>query len=345
MADEVTESIGFERDLREWNIPEEIMSILLKDRTTGKNIIWATEDYSSRGEGFGFHDQILLKQINNPNDPVIRPRVDKSKEERRNRIVKKAEVFTPAWICNKQNNLVDAAWFNLKNSPFNKECGTSWNTNTKKINFPKGHSWQEYVKAPRLEVSCGEAPYLVSRYDADLGLMIPVNERIGFLDRKLRIVTENTGTTDMQDWLYFTKRAVQSVYGFDWQGDNVVLARENILCTVIETYNLAFLNIGSSAIHIPIEYLKELAIIISWNIWQMDGVKGVVPMSCERNQAKKRTRQTMFDGTSEIITTQCPGCKRNDIYKHSGDYCMVMDWLSSPNPVPMRFVDLMGGNR
>lgn len=77
----------------------------------------------------------------------------------------------------------------------------------------------------------------------------------------------------------------------------------------------------------------------------MDGVKGVVPMSCERNQAKKRTRQTMFDGTSEIITTQCPGCKRNDIYKHSGDYCMVMDWLSSPNPVPMRFVDLMGGNR
>ena len=111
-------------DILEWDIPEEVLAVLLKDRTTGQNLIWATDDYAGRGKGFVARDEIQIEQIIDKNNPVIRPRVDKAAEEQRKRVEKRAEVFTPSWICNRQNNLVDAAWFNWNkqdSSPFNME--------------------------------------------------------------------------------------------------------------------------------------------------------------------------------------------------------------------------------
>jgi len=357
MNDKSTDSSQIERDILEWNMPSEVLSVLLMDRTTGRNLIWATDDYCERGSGFAAGEEIKLEQIVDRKHPVIRPRVDKGVKEQRKRVEDHAEVFTPSWICNKQNNLVDAAWFEWKlpnSSPFNNEAdgsdsenGFGWKSTSGKriVKFPAGKTWRDYVKAPRLEIACGEAPYLASRYDTVSGRVIPVGDRIGLLDRKLRVITENIGTSDTQEWLFYAKRAVQSVYGFDWQGDNVILARENVLATVVETFNADFLGEKCSYAKWSVKTLLEFAEIISWNIWQMDGVKYVVPMSCERNQAKKQqAHQPMFDGTSEPIIVQCPGCKRNDKYKHSGDYCMVMDWQASPEPKPIRFIDLMGGS-
>ena len=183
---------ALKRDILEWNVPEEVLAVLLKDRSTGRNLIWATDDYAARGKGFGANDEMQVAQIVDKDHPVIRPRVDKNAEEQRQRSVKRAEVFTPSWICNKQNNLVDAAWFGWKkrdSSPFNTELPMGgppssatadatdmflpWKTSLQRVKFPKGKTWQEYVKAPRLEVSCGEAPYLVSRYDTVSGRIIP----------------------------------------------------------------------------------------------------------------------------------------------------------------------------
>ena len=70
-------------DILEWSLPEEVLSVLLKDRTTGENLIWATEDYAQRGAGFGVDDQITVAQITSKNDPVIRPRVNKNADEQR----------------------------------------------------------------------------------------------------------------------------------------------------------------------------------------------------------------------------------------------------------------------
>ena len=272
-----------ERDILEWDIPEEVLAVLLKDRTTGRNLIWATDDYAERGKGFAASDEIQIEQIIDKNNPVIRPRVDKAAGEQRKRVEKRAEVFTPSWICNKQNNIVDAAWFGWKkpnSSPFNNEINKfdqdkefGWKSTCGKcIKFPKGKTWQDYVKAPRLEVSCGEAPYLTSRYDTVTGRVIPVGDRIGLLDRKLRVITENIEMGDVQDWLYYAKRAVQSIYGFDWQGDNVLLARENVLYTVVESFNADFLGESCSRAKWTTKTLLEFAEIISWNIWQMDGI-------------------------------------------------------------------------
>ena len=59
--------------------------------------------------------------------------------------------------------------------------------------------WQKYVDARVLEITCGEAPFLVSRYDVETGEVIPVPDRIGLLDRKLRTVNENAQTEE--NWL------------------------------------------------------------------------------------------------------------------------------------------------
>lgn len=277
-----------------------ILKTLLQDRITHKNIIWATNDYSSLGEQYAADQQIVMSCITGLFGNTIRPRSDKSKAEQTARIRDKAEVFTPSWVCNCQNNLVDHAWFG-RSDVFNTEIEKGWITNYEKVVFPdkKGKSWQDYVKENRLEITCGEAPYLASRYDTVTGEPIPIKDRIGLLDRKLRIVSENVG--EESEWLAWAKRAVQSVYGFDWQGDNVLLARENLLFTVMDFYEEKFHN----SLAKNIKYLNEIARVLSWNIWQMDGLKFVVPNSC---------------------SPECIGCKKRDISKHDGIYCKIYDW-------------------
>ncbi len=322
-------------DIHEWKFPKSVLDVLLKDRSTGRNLIWGTDDYADRGEGFGERDEIRLEQIADRDDPVIRPRVYKAAAEQRRRSVNRAEVFTPSWICNLQNNLVDASWFDWEkpgSSPFNTELKNfdpqtelGWRSTCgrKRIAFPRGKTWEDYVRAPRMEITCGEAPYLASRYDAVTGRMIPVDDRIGLLDRKLRVVTERVGLGDVQDWLYHAKRAVQSIYGFDWQGDNVLLARENILATVIESYNADFFGEEKSyADGWSERTLLEFAEIVSWNIWQMDGLKLVVPMSCSPVQKTER----FLDGTEKTTDVECPGCRKKSYDNHTGIYCRIRNW-------------------
>ena len=208
-----------------YSIPLPILKILLKDRTTKRNIIWATNEYSSLGSGYNADEEIFHTDIEGMAS-IIKPRVVKTKAEQSTRIRGKAEVFTPSWVCNKQNNLIDNAWFGRENI-FNIETADGWQTLTDKIVFAEteGRRWQDYVKANRLEISCGEAPYLASRYDAVTGELIPIKDRIGLLDRKLRVVSENVDSEP--EWYAWAKRAMQSIYGYEWQGDNVLLARSS----------------------------------------------------------------------------------------------------------------------
>ena len=184
-------------DIREDDLLElsaEVLDTLLRDHTTGKNIFWATHDYEALGSDYDYHSQILPTLITGKHGMVIRPRVLKSKENQTDRAKDMAEVFTPSWVCNAQNNLVDEAWFGHKDV-FNTEdtANHTWKANPDKISFPENKTWKDYVRATRLEMACGEAPYLVSRYDATTGEPIPLQERLGLLDRKLRVVSENTG--------------------------------------------------------------------------------------------------------------------------------------------------------
>lgn len=236
---------------------------LLFDHTTRKNIFWATDSYADRGEGYQPHDEITIEKVTGENGLIVRPRAVKSREEQTKRSRDKAEVFTPPWVCNSQNNLVDNAWFGREdvfNHEVNEGDNHTWIPTEGKIFFPEGDkekTWRKYVGGNVMEVSCGEGPYLVSRYDTVTGLPIPIHYRIGLLDRKLRIVSENTDNTS--DWLKMAQKAFMSTYGFEWQGDNLLLAREALFFTFIDYYKDKFGKLPQEA------SMDYIAYIISWN--------------------------------------------------------------------------------
>lgn len=236
-----------------------------KDRVT-----FATDTYFSE-YGIRAEDEITPEQLE-----IIVSRAKKSKEIQKKRTKEKAEVFTPSWVCALQNNLIDEASDYIKTS-FNVQEGKSWTPTDTPIVFSKKNDWKRYIIENRLEITCGEAPYLFSRYDTVTGESIPVRDsegrflRIGILDRKLRVVTENASN---ENWVLVAMAACATTFGYEYQGDNLVLARKNMIETFVDYYEDKF---GEK----PDEKLiEEVAEIASWNIWQMDGLKQVIPNSC-----------------------------------------------------------------
>lgn len=286
---------------------KQVLNILLKDRTTGNNIIWATNDYVELGETYTAKNEISFNAIKSKNEKFIKPRRTKSYEKKNNRTKEKAEVFTPSWICNEQNNLVDEQWFGRKNV-FNKSKGKKWVTSDAKIEFldSENKNWKTYVDARRMEITCGEAPYIISRYDTVTGEKIPLKSRIGLLDRKMRIVNENT--INEKEWFTWTERAFQSIYGFEFQGDSLILARENLLFTFID-------NVQYKLERQPtLNELKKISTIISWNIWQMDGLTFTIPFSEERENYEQLS---FFDSIS------------NSNNRLELKYCKIKNWRSN----------------
>lgn len=135
----------------------ELLSALLKDHTTQGNIFWATDDYTDRGDGYQFADPITVEAITGENSNVIVPRSLKSRQQQQQRSREMAEVFTPSWICNHQNNSIDTVWFGHENV-FNTEiinpdgCHT-WQPTEGKIEFTDGKTWLDYVTENRLEIT------------------------------------------------------------------------------------------------------------------------------------------------------------------------------------------------
>ena len=275
------------------------------DRTTKKNICWATEYYIAYGNGYSPKDQITKDLITGLNTNIIKPRVSRSNDERSQRTKDNAEVFTPSWVCNEQNNLVDEGWFG-KRDVFNIVEGRTWKAVETPIEFPKNKTWKQYVDAKRLEITCGEAPYLVSRYDTVMGKDIPIKERIGLLDRKLRVVNENVDNE--KEWFNWVRRAYEATYGFEYQGDNLLIARENLLYTFIENMQYKFSKKPGEL------QLNEIAKIISWNIWQMDGITMTVPYS-ERLHISDQL--SFFDNFENLKTDE-----------NEAIPCRIYDWTA-----------------
>jgi hypothetical protein len=270
-----------------------LLDILLKDKSTKKNIIWATDTYEEYGDGFTDKEQIdrdLLLQ----HADIIKPRIQKSQEAQAARTRKKAEVFTPAWLCNLMNNYCDKEWFGRKDV-FNIENEDhTWTVIEEPVEFAKGKTWKQYVDSRRLEITCGEAPYLVSRYDVSTGeLIVPPKRRIGQLDRKLRIVNENTDTYD--EWLKWAVRAFEASYGYEYQGDNLLIARVNLLLTFVDYYTERWEKEPDEKL------LRQIANRIAWNIWQMDGLKDTVPLG---KPYEEYHQMSLFDMIPELSDTQ-----------------------------------------
>lgn len=231
----------------------DLLKILLKDRTTKKNIVWATHSYNLLGKGFSPSDSISPSKVTGNYANLIQPRSEKSKYEQKDRTKIRAEVFTPTWLVAKQNGYVES------------ELGSL--------------SLEEYVDLRWLEITCGEAPYMVTRYDNVTGEEIPLSERVGFVDRKLQRISREV--SDEVTFYEFVKKAYRASYGYEYQGDSLLLARENLLAT-FEDYYLA--KTGNQP---TLEQKKEIATIISYNVFQMDGLKKSSPYSAKQRQSQQ----------------------------------------------------------
>ena len=255
-----------------------VLPRLLEDKSTGRNIIWATEPPEVLQPDISDKSEMTVAQLRQMGFDLLLPRTRKQSAAQQARTRKRGEVNTPAWLCCKMNNFLDADWFGLESAqagPFTVELPQGWQTVPEPVPFAPGRrknstpGWKKYVDSRRLEITCGEAPFLASRYDAATGEPIAVRERIGILDRKLRIVGENTATE--ADWLKWAFRALQSVYGYEYQGDSLLLARVNLLLTFAEHLEARWQRQPT-----PKE-METVAEILAWNVFQMDGLNLTVP--------------------------------------------------------------------
>lgn len=283
------------------NVIKPVLPLLLKDKTTGKNILWATNSYAEYGLGYGETDQIDKTQISGFYGKELVPRAAKALEAQASRTKAKAEVFTPSWICNQMNNLCDNEWFGYEGM-FNTELEHDWAPNPKAITFTADKTWQDYVMSRRLEVTCGEAPFIVSRYDAATGELMPIQKRIGLLDRKLRVVNENAETEEL--WVEWATKAYQSVYGYEFQGDNLLIARINLVNTFCDYYIDRFGKDPDSRL------IHTIANIVVWNIWQMDGLTNTIPFAAPVGEDEPE-QFTLF-GPAEDELESAPVCRIYD---------------------------------
>ncbi|MFS8971523.1 Eco57I restriction-modification methylase domain-containing protein [Streptococcus mitis] len=243
-------------DISEESLSKEsadLLKIILKDRTTKKNIVWATHSYELLGKGFAPSDRITPSRVTGAYANLIQPRSEKSKYEQKDRTKIRAEVFTPTWLVKKQNGYVEAELESL--------------------------DLEDYIQLRWLEITCGEAPYMVTRYDTVTGEEIPLSERVGFVDRKLQRISREA--SDEVAFYELVKDAYHASYGYEYQGDSLLLARENLLAT-FEDYYLA--KTGNQP---TLEQKKEIATIISYNVFQMDGLKKISPYSATQKQSQQ----------------------------------------------------------
>lgn len=328
--------------------PTFILETLLCDRTTGRNIIWADNEYEALGDGYMGDDEITVEKITGMNSGVIKPRIAKEQEKQSQRTKSRAEVFTPSWLCNQMNNDLDEAWFGRRDV-FNTEAvaddgAKTWTATAEPIAFPKskGRGWHAYVEAPRLEITCGEAPFVCSRYDTVTGDELPVRERVGFLDRKLRVVTEKTKTR--KEWVRRALDALKATYGFEYQGDNLLIARINMLETFAEHLRDRW---GSDPEQ---DELERAAWIVSWNFWQMNGFTDAVPTNKMGAEVESTLgmfeepepapiQPSLFDLFDDVFPGETTEETKKEEPKDTVPLCVIYDWQ---NGEPFEFATLKG---
>ena len=243
-----------------------ILDTLLIDRTMStpkkkKNIIWANENYVKFGStSYAATAQILPELVTGLMGEIIKPRALKSKEVQKERTKSKAEVFTPIWIVKKQNDEIEKDYIN--------------------------DDLETYVKRTWLEIAAGEAPYMATRYDMETGERVPLTKRVGFVDRKLKRI--NAEVDDKAEWQRLVIEAYKSSYGFEWSGDSLLLARENLLYTYRDYYFQKWLEEPTY------DLFADIAEIISYNLFQMDGLKYIIPLT-EKREKILEVQMSLFD--------------------------------------------------
>ncbi|WP_278769390.1 Eco57I restriction-modification methylase domain-containing protein [Bifidobacterium boum] len=285
-----------------------VLGLLLQDKTSKRNILWGTDMYAERGTAYAHDSKITPELITGVHAGLIRSRAQKHQEQQSERTRTHAEVFTPMWVCAMMIDALDDDWFGAQHV-FTDESGER----TQRVEFPEGKTWQDYVRSTRLEITCGEAPFLVNRYDAATGEPVPVEKRIGILDRKLRVVDENA--VDEDEWVHWVLLAFRSTFGYEFQGDNLLIARLNLLATFEEYLDHRWHREATD------RELRKIANIIVWNVWQMDGLTYRIPFDTTSDAP-----MDLFESAGLEDSQEVPAARRIS-------RCRIYDWSSNRSQV------------
>ena len=251
----VTTQLGIDQTAQDI---DSLLRTLLKDKTTQRNIVWASSSYEGMGKAFCSDQPIRRSLLVGKHQSIVQPRVAKHARKQEQRTRSSGEVFTPPWLVDKQVSAVLEEWNDM---PLKEWVGLRW-----------------------LELACGEAPYIVTRYDSVTGDSIPVPKRVGCLDRKLQRISQEV--TSEKEFIKLAKIAYESTYGYELQGDSLLLARENLLLSFCEHYEQKF------SILPTIKTVKAIATIIVYNVFQMNGLTKRTPYS---DRSVKEVQMNLFD--------------------------------------------------
>lgn len=284
---------------------DSLLNILLKDYTTGYNIKWGTDSYISHGYPFQDDQEIKNNLITGWYEGFIRPRVDKELEVQLERQRNRAEVFTPSWVIKLQ---VEAALEEMQEL-----------------------SLMDFIQTKWLEITCGEAPYMVNRYDMETGNVIPLNKRAGFMDVKFKKINEKVEVED--EWVNLALEIYKASYGYEYQGDSLLLARENLILTFIDNYFYMFGAFPENKL------LVEVSKIISWNVFQMDGLTYEVPYS-DGGPNEHGTQLSLFE---EVVVEENITAKPAKIKIWKQNKMIEFKEIAEGNDKSMKF-DVVIGN-
>lgn len=276
-----------------------LLKKLLEDKTTKGQILWGTDAYRERGPAFEREREIDTSLLLYENAGLLKTRARKAFEQQSERTRQHGEVFTPRWICDVMIDHLDEEWFGVKEIDF---------LSSMDVLFVK-KNWKKYVDSKRLEITCGEGPFLVQRYDVSTGNIIPVPERKGILDRKLQVVSRYAETEE--EWKIWAKRAYEATYGYEFQGDNLLISRVNFMMTYREFYQKRWQK------EPELSEWEKIENIITWNLWQMDGLTGEIPYA------------RMDPLGPDLFQLADPAFKEEDIHPA----CRIYDWRNEKKSV------------
>lgn len=219
-------------------IDESVLETLLTDKSTRRPLVWPSGPN---------HPAAWMSR-----EDFLRPQLAAEDPQ-----AEQAEFLE--W--NRKLNTLDAAWFGHEPA-FNEESAQGWQTLSEPVAFDDPFHWKKYVTRPVFLFQAGHGQALVFRPFAQGAEPMQYGKRMGILDRRLRIISENT--REESEWLRWAESALQSLYGTDVSPLAIFQARLSALVAVREAYAQRF---GGQ---LPVREEKYMVTTLCWNLFQMD---------------------------------------------------------------------------
>ena len=138
--------------------------------------------------------------------------------------------------------------------------------------------------------------------------------------------------------------ALRATYGFEYQGDNLLIARVNVLETFVEHLRNRW---GSGPQQ---DELEQAAWIFSWNFWQMNGFTDAVPtnkMGAEvestlgtfEEPEPEPMQPSLFDLFDDVFPDETTEETKEEEPRETVPLCVIYDWQ---NGEPFEFAALKG---